>query len=335
MFYFSEIGGTVLAIDYTSSHWDNFLYISSADTSLNFLLTVYEKSKIKDAQTKSYENCYSLIYYIEQGMSFFTQAEKSPINIKPILLFYGYVFLLKACLLTVDPNYPESSTVLAHGVSTRKRKKQNYQYLRDEVRIQKNGLFPHLSDKMFHMKHLEGEKMPIEYLLQDIPELAEFFKKWSKRNLAIPLKKENDSSILITDDILDHYKMTAERFIQYLSSKSKLKLSTKQTSSGLWQIQLPSTKSFLEILPFRFNIIDKNYYLLKNSKDLAFYPELSIHYLILYHLSMIARYEIDWWAEMIHHKPSVEYPLIVQYLNLVQTKIPFLVNQYLFEDLGR
>ncbi len=75
-----------------------------------------------------------------------------------MLLFYGISQLFKACLLTIDPNYPESTTVLAHGVTTRKRKKQGYQFLEDEVKVQKNGLFTHVAEQLFHMKHLESEK---------------------------------------------------------------------------------------------------------------------------------------------------------------------------------
>jgi len=45
---------------------------------------------------------------------------------------------------------------------------------------------------------------------------------------------------------------------------------------------------------------------------------------------MIARYEIEWWSELIHHKPSIEYPLIVQYLNISTKKIPLLIDQYLW-----
>ncbi len=57
-----------------------------------------------------------------------------------MLLFYGMSQLFKACLLTIDPNYPESTTVLAHGVTTRKRKKQGYQFLEDEVKVQKKWI---------------------------------------------------------------------------------------------------------------------------------------------------------------------------------------------------
>ena len=96
---------------------------------------------------------------MEHAQIYYKQAADSPLLIQPILLFYGFVHLIKACLLTIDPNYPENTSVLAHGVSTRKRKKQQYEFLKDEVKFQKNGLFPCMLENMFNIKHLEGDKI--------------------------------------------------------------------------------------------------------------------------------------------------------------------------------
>ncbi|MEM5590682.1 YaaC family protein [Niallia circulans] len=72
--------------------------------------------------SKSYQNCYPFMYFLEHGKLYYHQAINAPMSIQPILLFYGLVHLIKACLLTIDPNYPNSTSVLAHGVSTRKLK---------------------------------------------------------------------------------------------------------------------------------------------------------------------------------------------------------------------
>lgn len=318
-----------MSTDFTSLYWKNFLYISSAETSRKFLMHSYNKAKISEAKRKSFENSFSFTSYIEQGMSFFKQTEQSPLNIKPILLFYGLVFLVKACILTVDPNYPASSSVLAHGVSTRKRKKQNYNYLKDEVKLQKNGLFPHFSDKMFHMKHLEGDKITIESLLKEIPELSGYFSKWEDGKLTIPVQRQGNLFIA-PNNVLDYYKMTADRFKTYLQMKSNRNLQFGKDEEDLSFYIDEQYDELGEVLPLRYNIEEKKYYLIRNDKELTFYPELMIHYLLLYHLGMIARYEIEWWSELIHYKPSIEYPLIVQYLNTSMIKIPLLINQYLW-----
>ena len=39
-------------------------------------------------------------------------------------------------------------------------------------------------------------------------------------------------------------------------------------------------------------------------------PELISHYLILYNLSMIARYETEWWSELLKTTPNDDYPIL-------------------------
>ena len=56
-------------------------------------------------------------------------------------------------------------------MTTRKRKKQQYEFLKDEVKVQKNGLLPCVAEKLFHIKQLEGEKFTMETLIREIPEM--------------------------------------------------------------------------------------------------------------------------------------------------------------------
>ena len=81
------------------------------------------------------------LFIIWNMLKFITSKLHLHLLIQPILLFYGFVHLIKACLLQQDPCYPENTSVFAHGVTTRKRKKQQYEFLKDEVKFQKNGLF--------------------------------------------------------------------------------------------------------------------------------------------------------------------------------------------------
>jgi hypothetical protein len=112
---------------------------------------------------------------VEHGKKYYTLADQAPPEIKPVLLFYGMIQLMKACILTIDPEYPESSSVLAHGLSTRKRKKRSYEFFQDEVKVQKTGLFNHFCEKLFHMKHIEGEKFMMDHLFKLIPELGSLY----------------------------------------------------------------------------------------------------------------------------------------------------------------
>jgi len=309
--------------------WSSYSFFFSAEYSQDFLKKSYLSKGISDAEKNSFDNCYPFIYYLEHGKIYFEQAELSPFILKPILLFYGLVHLIKACILTLDPLYPENTSVLAHGVSARKRKKQNYQFFRDEVKFQKNGLYPHLSEVMFHMKQLEGEKANMEELLSLIPELDPLFKRVeSKSNFTMVSQIHNE--LLIPEKILDRFHMTDSRFGEYLISKSgiPLKFQGKKEKQLIFRTE---GSIFTAHSPFKFNL-DENKIVFPLAKtELFHFPELMIHYLLLYNLSMIARYETEWWSELIKTMPNRDYPFIYSFLDCTLKKSPFLIFNYLLD----
>ncbi|GAE28270.1 hypothetical protein JCM9140_4484 [Halalkalibacter wakoensis JCM 9140] len=278
---------------------DLFIPFYSATYSRKYLTDQYEANKVSQAKTKSYQVCSSFMYHLQHGQLYFNQGTHSPIEIKPVLLFYGAVQLLKACILTRDPNYPENSQVLAHGVTTRKRKKATYRFLEDEVKIQKNGLFSHFLDKMFHMKHLEGEKYQMVTLLQHIADMHPLFKRLTKNSLSYKAKLQNNT-VLMSQEILDGYHMTVNRFEQFLETNT----TAKDSKNVKVQEEKNNIKILFSKLPPRWTSqpwlydITGDMYLLKNREQVHSYqlPELASHFLLLYNLSMICRYEAEWWG---------------------------------------
>lgn len=132
----------------TSCTWQQLSFFFHLKT-YNVILPVVMKNPLFRMQKKSFENCYPFIYYLEHGKNYYELYKTAPFSIQPMLLFYGISQLFKACLLTIDPNYPESTTVLAHGVTTRKQKKQGYQFLEDEVKVQKTDCLLMLQNNCF------------------------------------------------------------------------------------------------------------------------------------------------------------------------------------------
>lgn len=307
--------------------WKEYLYFFSAENTQKFLKNKYLKQKMENPEQKGFESCYPFIYYLEHGQVYYKQAENSPLILKPILLFYGLAHLIKACILTTDPFYPETSSVLAHGVTTRKRKKHNYQFLHDEIKFQKNGLFPYMSEKMFGMKQLEGGKMSMEQLFKLIPELDNlFFQLEGIRTFEI-LKQYSDDKYIIPEKILDHYHMSDNRLKEFLNSKfHDLFLFSKDSLAfdlNNFTFRTPN--------PLKYNL-EKRAFSIPLYKDHFFHlPELLIHYLLLYNLSMIARYETEWWGELTKMMPTKDYPFIESFLNITLQKGPFLIFQYLTE----
>lgn len=311
--------------------WSRLTSFHSTNITQPFLHRCYTKIGRDDAKQKSYTNCYAFIYYLQHGENFYLTAQQAPLSIKPVLLFYGMVQLLKSCLLTVDADYPESASVLAHGVSARKRKKQNYEFFQDEVKVQKHGLFTHFSEKMFHVKHITGAKFPMRILLQRIGELHELFEMYGRQPLSRKVVYHPlTQSLFLPLAILDDYHMTLPRFISYISKEWKwIQQGAMEVEGDYIKIICNGRLRSFGCEPLLFCCDDETYRLPIQRNEIFQMPEIMCHYLLLYNLSMISRYETEWWNELLHSYASEAYPFIHQFLSLTAEKVPLMLYEYL------
>lgn len=310
-----------------SFDWSQFSLFFSADTTQKYLKKCYQKKQLQQAELKSYENCYPFIYYLEHGKVYYEQAAFSPLIIQPILIFYGLIHLIKACILTEDPDYPETTAVLAHGVSTRKRKKQHYRFFQDEVKIQRNGLFSHMSRQLFQTDEMEGKKITMNELFRQIPELHDLFLHLDGTPTFSPVKLKDDK-LYICEKVLDYYHMTEQRFTDFFFTKSSFKGSLLKSDAATLIYQLDNKITF-NCTPLKYDLIKKSYMFPLTNSRLIEYNELLIHYLLLYNLSMIARYETEWWSELVKNMPNKDFPFIELFLKISLKKSPYLIHQYL------
>ena len=315
---------------FPSNTWNLLHLFQSTSHTQKFLQSIYNYHHIEESAKKSYEKCYPFMYYLEQGELYYTQAMNAPFSIKPMLLFYGLVHLLKACVLTVDPSYPKTTNVLAHGVTSRKRKKQNYRFSQDTVKIQKHGLLPHLFEKIYFIQHFDGEKISMGQLLEQIPELAECHFYLNGFNPFITIEKEG-TQYKIPSKALDHFYMTPRRMKEFLNQLHPIKLHWKKANENEMLFTVEGHAQLKQ--PFRYNVVEKKYVLPCNKTRVMLLPEIIIHYLLLYNLSMISRYETEWWKELIKLKPTNDYPMIDSFLNITMNKSPALILSYLQSHL--
>lgn len=227
--------------------WHDFLPYTSFDVCRDFLIEKYTGMGVPDPKEQSYRNCMRFSYLLTHGEAHFKEAEHVQLSLQPLLLFYGLTHFLKATLLIVDPQYPETSKMLAHGLSSRKKKKQHFHYLNDSVKVQREGLFSSVSIQMFHMEPLQGKVWVIKDLITLLPSLQ---------------------PIMVS----------------------------------LYGQEKKSTESL---------------------------PELLSYYALLYHLSMISRYETEWWYEEGVNGTTRERVLLINVLQNSLHHIPSLITNYL------
>lgn len=138
--------------------------------------------------------------------------------------------LIKACLITRDPHYPSHTSVLAHGVTTRKRKKQNYCFSDDEVKIQRNGLCVHFMKHLFGQSDIVDERYTMKKLLMAIPELSDIFYFQQKERFMTKVEKDKNE-IFVPEEVVINYKMSDSRFAEYMSHHYQWSF-TKKMNTG-------------------------------------------------------------------------------------------------------
>ncbi|MGG3575388.1 YaaC family protein [Bacillus gobiensis] len=309
--------------------WSNLQLFYSAETTQYFLEIIYKEQQVEKSREYSYKNGDRFIFYLKHAEAFFTQAAVSSIEIKPILLFYGTAQLLKACLLTVDYLYPSHTSVLAHGVTTRKRKKQNYRFYEDEVKIQKNGLCMHVCRKLFGLdRSLEDERFQMKQLITRIPELNEVLSFQRKNNFSLAEIIKTEEKYAVPIKLAQDYCMSVDRLAEYIAHHLGWKFIDK-TESYLYFVlsEKETCTSTSKTLLYNF---ETNQQFLPAERDRFLnLPELISHYLLLYNLSMIARYETEWWYELILQNGSDDYVIIQQFLEIAEKKVPIHIADYL------
>ncbi|MBS4210761.1 YaaC family protein [Bacillus sp. FJAT-50079] len=325
MFHFSN-NLEVKTLNHIKQVWKRINFFQSAEMTEHYLKNTYKN--LPNAHTKNYDNCYPFMYYLEQGEIFYKQANDSPLSIKPMLLFYGLVHLIKACLLTVDPFYPNSTSVLAHGVSARKRKKRDYLFFDDEIKIQRNGICTYFSEKMFHVKHLEGEKFKMGELLSLVAELDDVFSFVKGESTMVPFDDGIDAWI-IPKEVAQSYFIDEKRLKELLNNKYPGNIDWKKNHSNTLLIN----KREMYHPPFRYHF-DKQQLCLPNKfHQHDTLPDMLIHYLLLYNLSMISRYETEWWFEQLKTTPNSDMIFIQSFLDVTERKGPYLIYQFLMERM--
>jgi len=307
-----------------------YTQLQSAPFTQKYLKNCYQKQGFEDAEKKCFDNTYRFIYFLEHAQTYYDQGKQAPLSIKPVLYFYGMSQLLKAALLTCRPDYPETTAVLAHGVSSRKRKKQNYTFLQDEVKVQHKGLFPYVSKYLFHVEHLFDQKFSMDELLRRIPEVDQVYQFPGKPSAFYFLGQKDSSELMIPTSILDDYHWTNSYFEQHIQ-QALPNINEMQQQDKQFVIQL---KEPVENLGRSFLYMDSETEQLvipRRRSLFSYLPEVLNHYILLYNLSMICRYETEWWGDVLHSFSSEDLVYIHTFLETTSEKIPYLMAHILLE----
>ncbi|MFD1416241.1 YaaC family protein [Oceanobacillus jeddahense] len=309
-------------------HEDVYLFLIAEENAQRYLKGSY--SFLDDAVIKSYQNSSTFIHYINNGMIFMESSRQSNILVQPVLSFYGMTHFLKGWLLTKRPDYPETTTVLAHGLTARKRKRKDYRFMEDEVKIQQRGLFPYVCRYLFSLHPFPLDRVSMRLLLCSIPELSNLWQLNQEESMVV-IGEKNSRQLRFPNRILDGFHLKEETFVERIRLFLPPIKDIQQLDESL---QIHLTEPIQDWNgPFRYRLDNELLYFPANRANYFPYSEILVHYLLLFHLSMICRYETEWWGELMQMKTDKEYPLIKHFLRITNEKTPLLIGQHLLKNV--
>jgi hypothetical protein len=196
--------------------------------------------------------------------------------------------------------------VLRHGLSTRKRKTRLFRFRDEEVRVQKEGLFPLLL-RLSGVSGLEGDVLPLKELWGLIPELQDTYRFLYRRTTLYPITRhegngERSPHFSVSERLLDTLHLTPSGWIQRLNGSQQaagnhaFTLLSMENVNGriIFQLQSDNGEPLRpeESHPwFRTSLTGQIFVYTGENAACGRLPELMVHYAILFALSMLCRYE--------------------------------------------
>lgn len=317
--------------------WDTFVYFENEQTTSEFLRNRYTESGFENVQKHVYQATPKFIFSIKQAREYYRAAEACDILTKPLLLYYGMMALSKALITSHDPDYPSTTSVLKHGLSTRKLKREEYAFADDEVRVQKDGIF-HVLHKTLGGPPLENQqRFAMKELLAVIPELIPTYQRLYGQaqvgTLEILREEERRARWKLQRAFVAGCDKTRDELVDILNryggEETRFFYPEDGEEAGMFALAVEGEDAGHPLILYDFS--GRPHLRFPHREDLVL-PELTVHYMIMFVLGMLCRYETERWGEMILTFSSHDTFVINEFLNVSMRKFPNLILDQLCRE---
>lgn len=309
--------------------WDRFFYLENEQTSRTYLLTRYQQLGFDEAEKLSYQATSKFLYSIKQAREYFVLSTQASLICRPLLLYYGMVALARTVIVAGDPSYPSSTSVLKHGLSTKKRKREQYDFIEDDVRIQKDGLFIDFHHHLGGTPLESGTRLVMKDIFSSLPDLHDAYLRTygtSRLMSIIPA-----SPITIPRTFLSNNQMTKDEFQGWLTQNVSRDTATFQLLDQESDHLLVNYDGDFMNTPIISRDITGKPYLHLQYRDLHI-PEPSYYFVAAFLLGMMGRYEPERWGELVLSFSSKDLYIIHEFLQKATIRFPAKILQLLLPE---
>jgi hypothetical protein len=304
--------------------------------------------EVKKNKTKLKEKSLQISSLMVQCEAYYKSVENAPMEIKPLLLYYGMIGLSKCLILAGDNKYTlsamekENDAHAIHGVgftaknNIERQIRDSDEILNEFCKVQAHGVYPLLRQCYSDMPvSTVNNKFTVKELLSLIPE---FYKEFVLYFNEPPSswhchshmgKHETTDTIQMIEfvdwDYLQHrqnekekYPDTINRWFPELSEKYEKK---EGTDDFFW---LKEDAKSVDDYIYVSDLMTLEQYALAKLNGVRL-TDIDVHFLLMFILSNLVRYRQDKWAKLIRRQENDQIFLVESFVELSAQKFPLLI----------
>ncbi len=198
------------------------------------------------------------------------------------------------------------------------------------MKIQHNGLFSYFTTHLFSIRTQPFDKIKMNRLFALIPEMDPLFQFHAERKLTV-IGEMGTKHVQFPVWLLDRYHLTDKAFINRVKPYLP-EIKETHNKGGHIVVHLNDPLFPAGASPFFTGMADHRIYFPADREDFLPISEVMVHYLLLYNLSMLCRYEPEWWGDLLAAKPDRDFPFIHSFLDVTAAKMPMLLGKCLLDN---
>lgn len=317
----------ILTEDPNKELWNQFKRFENFEVCLNYL----KKCKKFDNSEKFKFRAKLIKYYITQAREYYFSAREASVLTKPTLLYYGASCLVKALIIS-KRCYQDDST--GHGIEVHKSNADDLMGFRIKpVKGTFLQLYQVLENK--NTKLIKSIDFNLEDLFSFIPELIDDFENiFNKNSLAIKVDriKDEDGEYLFYDGNYFVDVSILNDFFNNIPNFDKYYLPLLVSSKGIVCFKRPQSDEDIVLR----NIMGEEFLVssLPSGEKSIYLSQITVHFLILYLLSMLSRYYVNLWLSEKSSEETRYFYIIEKFLEISERKFPnMILNEILNKEI--
>lgn len=287
---------------------------------------------------------------LSQGKELFRHAETADWRVKPLLLYYAMLSMVKAALVFKFPDYFQVSDHLRHGVTIGPPARRPFAFRDDYVELKGAGVYQ-LARRALDFPRLPADlRLTLHDILTRLPDLD----SWYRILLHLPDTESNCLRFLQGPDLaLRQDENTHEYFVslhltadQYDSFRGKFpRRFSREFPSSFRVIEGQRVREFAsrtrnrnraEVAAAGDRLIaydaNNNLYVIATLTGQGrrhTFVEIELHYLLMFYLSNLARYQPHIWSQIYSGRNDQSAIVIQGFIRTCENKFLQLLQRYL------